>query len=291
MILLLTPRRVAATILSCISVVKAIEFPATLEVDLIYPRNGTFAPTVLTPIVFAIRNPQLAEPLDLGFQWDIYKGDQPVTDGPFSSGSKDLQWVNFSNISDPYFVYTYTKKLNFEDSWWMRWEVVWGNCSKTLSTIDPVEISFSRRTNVIDFTTKNGAKQLDLATVNMPDDDTCGNVTDTHIALNLTGVLDTPRPSQYDGREICAVLAPPSNVTAPPPTRTCGAEVGASAASSISAAITSRVCAGFPTDPNVACPSESPSKATRGKGAQLLAGSMAWLKGLTFACVMYILVL
>ncbi|KAI0844732.1 hypothetical protein F5Y00DRAFT_187992 [Daldinia vernicosa] len=291
MVLLLTSRRVAATILlSCVSAVEAIEFPATLEVDIIYPRNGTFAPTVLTPIVFAIRNPQLAEPLDINFSWDIYKESQPLGDGPFSSGSKDLRWVDFSNISDPYFVYTYSKMLDVEDSWWIRWELAWGNCSKIPSTIDSVEISFGRRNNVIEFTTKNGAKQLDLASVNTPDDDTCGNVTDTRVAFNVTGVLDTPRPDKYDDRETCAVLAPPSNATAPPPTRTCGAEVGASAASSISAAITSRACAGFATDPNVTCPPESPSSAAKSKEVQFLAGMTTWLNTLVFAGVAYILI-
>ncbi|KAI1660775.1 hypothetical protein F4813DRAFT_348288 [Daldinia decipiens] len=288
MVLLLTSWRVAATILSCISAVKAIEFPATLDVDLIYPRNGTFAPTVLTPIVFAIRNPQLAKPLDLSFQWDIYKEDEPVSDGPFSSGNKDLQWVDFSNISDPYFVFTYTKKLNVEDSWWIRWEVAWRNCSETPSTLYPVEISFSHRNNVVEFTTKNGTKQLDLASVNTPDDETCGNVTDTRVTLNVTGSLDTPHPYKYDGRETCAILAPPSNVTAPPPTRTCGVEVGASAASSISAAITSQACTGFATDPNVACPTESPSSAMKSKDVQFLEGIATWLEMLVFTGVTYI---
>ncbi|KAF3061280.1 chitinase [Daldinia childiae] len=291
MVIFLMPWRVAATILSCISVVGAIEFPATLDVDIIYPRNGTFAPTVLTPIIFAIRNPQLAEPLVLNFQWDIYKGESPLSDGPFSFGSKDLQWVDFSNISDPYFVYTSTNKLNFEDSWWIRWSVAWGNCSESPGTIDPVKTSFSYRNNVVEFTTKNGTRPLDLSSVNTADDDTCGNVTDTRVTFNVTGVLDTSFPSRYGGRETCAVLASSSNSTAPPPTRTCGAEVGASAASSILAAITSQACAGFATNPNVACPTESPSSAARGKGAQFLAGSTTWLKTLTFARIMYNFVL
>jgi hypothetical protein len=35
-------------------------FPATVEVDLIFPRNDTYAPSALFPIVFAFQNAALA---------------------------------------------------------------------------------------------------------------------------------------------------------------------------------------------------------------------------------------
>lgn len=42
----------------------AITFPATVEVDLVFPRNDTYTPAALIPIVFAIQNAQLAASLD-----------------------------------------------------------------------------------------------------------------------------------------------------------------------------------------------------------------------------------
>lgn len=44
--------------------VGATTFPATVEVDLIFPRNDTYGPSVLFPIVFAIQNIALAPSLD-----------------------------------------------------------------------------------------------------------------------------------------------------------------------------------------------------------------------------------
>ncbi|KAI1475604.1 hypothetical protein F4774DRAFT_396629 [Daldinia eschscholtzii] len=290
---LLTSWCVAATILSYVSMVRGIDFPATVEVDLIYPRNGTFAPSVLTPIVFSIRNPQLASPLDLNLQWDIYRNDRPLGEGPWTQASKNLRWVDFSNVSDPYIAYSWTGKLNVETTWWIRWGVLWGNCSRSPDRYTKEGMasttSFKLKNNVVEFTTKNGSTELDLASVNRPGDDTCGNVTDTRVTFNVTGVLDTPDPSKYDDRETCAVLAPPSNVTIPPPTRTCGAEIDASTASSILAAITATVCAGLP-GPDVSCPPESLSSATRSKGVLSMAGATSWLMSLLFASVIHLLV-
>ncbi|KAI1470471.1 uncharacterized protein F4812DRAFT_417712 [Daldinia caldariorum] len=278
---------IAATIISWVSTVRAIDFPATLDVDIVYPRNGTFAPTLLTPIVFTIRNPQLAAPLDLNLDWAIYRNDRPVGDGPWSDGTKRLIWATNPNATDPFFVYAYTYKLNVETSWWLRWELSWGNCSQ--SETNHPNFSFNRKVNVVEFTTKNGSTQFDLATVNRPGDDTCGNVTDTRVSFNVTGVLDTRDAYKYDDIDTCAVLAPPSNITAPPPTRTCGPEIDASAASSISAAITATACAWFP-DPELSCPPEKPSSAVRGIGGPFLAGTATWLKVFMSASVAYILV-
>ncbi|KAI1800509.1 hypothetical protein F4811DRAFT_25620 [Daldinia bambusicola] len=282
---------VAATILSWVSTVRAINFPATVDIDIVYPRNGTFAPEVLTPIVFTVRNPQLAAPLDLNLRWEIYRNDRPFNDGPWSVGTKRLIWATNPNATDPFYVYGYTDKLNVEAPWWLRWKLSWGNCSQS---DDPnqepgvaSDVSFSHVRNIVEFTTKNGSTQLDLATVNRPGDDTCGNVTDTRVTFNVTGVLDTPRPYQYDDLDTCAVLAPPSNITTPPPTKTCGPEIDASAASSILAGITATACANLP-GPDVSCPPDKPSSAIRSIGGPFLAGTATWLKIFMSASVAYI---
>ncbi|KAH8819150.1 hypothetical protein F5884DRAFT_743574 [Xylogone sp. PMI_703] len=46
-------------------------FPSIPEVDFIFPRNDTCAPTPLMPVVFAIQNPSAANTLDLLLMWTI----------------------------------------------------------------------------------------------------------------------------------------------------------------------------------------------------------------------------
>ncbi|KAI8960072.1 hypothetical protein F5Y11DRAFT_282865 [Daldinia sp. FL1419] len=257
---------IATAIFSSMYMVRANEFPTTVDVDIIYPRNGTFAPTLITPIVFAVRNMKQAKPLNLRLSWDIYGDKHPVRDGLYSTGSADLTWVDYSNVSDIYYEYSWTAMLNLEDSWWIRWEISWGNCSripeKRLGEDMATDGDFHYANRVVEFTTKNGAKELDLAEVNKPGDDTCGNTTDTRATFNIVDVLNSKNIPNYHGGDTCAVLAPPSNATSLAPTRTCGTEVGASAASSISAAITSQICNRYPR-PEVSCPPEEPSSATR----------------------------
>ena len=115
-------------LLSCCSTAQ-VAFPTTVEVDLIFPRNDTYAPTALMPIVFAIQNSQLAAPLDLNFQYDIFQLGAP--DGPSVSGILDLRWAKFSS-SDPFFAFRSTQKLNATESEWsLVWTLSSGNCSGT----------------------------------------------------------------------------------------------------------------------------------------------------------------
>lgn len=48
--------------------VATLDFPAKVQVDLIFPKNETYAPTGYFPMVFAVRNFQVAKPLE----FDVY---------------------------------------------------------------------------------------------------------------------------------------------------------------------------------------------------------------------------
>ncbi|KAI1778199.1 hypothetical protein F4818DRAFT_405165 [Hypoxylon cercidicola] len=282
---LLTSWLILAPVLPCWSAAQqSIAFPATVDVELIFPRNDTYAPTVLMPIVFAIRNAQLAAPLDLNFGWTVYNMDDPH--GPAIDGYLHLTNVDFSNTSDPYFAFRTTNEFNAtEASWYLIWTLSSGNCSRSDASRgdDGVasSISFYNRVNPVSFTTRNGAQQPDL----VPSDDTCASP-DSYFTFNVTGILGTPDPAKYDGRDTCAVLAP-TNMTASPTAALCGAGIDASAASSISAAITATACA-FP-NPVVSCPPDATSGAAAGNGMPFLGRRMAWLKTAAFAGLAFIL--
>lgn len=128
-------------------------FPAIAEVDLIFPRNDTYPPSAITPIVFAIQNSQLAAPLHLWFSWSLYQlgRDNPVDSGLLVPGQGDL-FANFSS-SDPFFAFVHARQLNHTESvWGLEWSLFAVNCSATSSPAHRDD-----HNNVLYFTTKNGA--------------------------------------------------------------------------------------------------------------------------------------
>ncbi|KAK3934191.1 hypothetical protein QBC46DRAFT_428586, partial [Diplogelasinospora grovesii] len=227
-------------LLPCLSAAQS-PFPATVEVDVIFPQNDTYAPSPLMPIVFAIQNAHLAGPLDVNFEWSVYLVDDP--DGVSDQRTVDLRGANLSNTS-LYFAYQTTGKLNHtEGAWSLLWTVSSGNCSGSGSN-RTWAFSGSNLSKNLYFSTNNSAPAPDLVAATA--DNTCANM--QAYTFNVTGILDVPDPSKYDGHSSCAVVAPGPTPAANP----CGAKVDAAAASSISAAIMSSACAA--PQPVVSCP-------------------------------------
>ena len=48
-----------------------ITFPTTVEVDLVFPRNDTYAPSAIFPVVLAVHNAHAAVALDPNIRWYI----------------------------------------------------------------------------------------------------------------------------------------------------------------------------------------------------------------------------
>lgn len=252
-------------------------FPGTVEVDLIFPRNDTYMPSPLMPIVFAIQNSNLAAPLDPGLSYHIEELGTSSNGTNIISGILDLRWANFSS-SGPYFAFASTSQLiNAEGTWLFSWTLASGNCSGSPEN-GTMEFSGHNQAHFIIFTTKNGSQQPDL--VAATEDATCAK-TESH-TFNVTGILDVPNSigSNYDGRDSCAVLSPASS-PAPNP---CGAKVDSVSASSISAALTATACASL--HPVVSCP---PLTKNAARGAvQFSVRGAAWLTA-TFGWLAYIL--
>jgi hypothetical protein len=213
-----------------------ITYPATAEFDVVFPRNETYAPFSIVPIVFAIQNPEAAKDLALNIQWSLGK----IGIGALDSGLIDLTWTNFT--SDPYYVVTSTYLTNVtEGAYNLLWELSAGNCSD-----GAMEPSYASLNNVVTFTIQDGAQAPDL--VAAVGADTCAAMPSR--TFNVTGTLPIQAdPLSEDGRNTCAVLGQPTPTADP-----CNLKLDSAEASSISATITASACAGAHPHLATGCP-------------------------------------
>ncbi|KAI4706267.1 hypothetical protein J4E89_009001 [Alternaria sp. Ai002NY15] len=252
----------------------ASETSGVVEVDLVFPRNDTYAPAPYVPIVFAVRNPELATllGLHLSFQvWNITNGSI-VDEGSFGDHYRDgtLNWTDTSS-SDPELVYRHYTELNIEGKWMLNWFLRWSNC-----TYDPLrEIHYrdsqgQRFGSGIKFTTKKTAQGIDL--VDATKDQSCPG--DQGIAVN---VVDTTKVTggSYGVGEQCAILDN-STVTPTP----CQVKIDAASATSMAVALTASLCsdenlmwveAGRAPEPEISCPVDESA------AHQLLVGGLTCL--------------
>lgn len=56
------------------------------EVDTLFPRNETYTPQPLMPIVFGVQNPQLAKSLEVYMTWDLWEGNNYSSPGSINGG-------------------------------------------------------------------------------------------------------------------------------------------------------------------------------------------------------------
>ena len=213
--LLACPVSLIFLLLACGS---AQTYPATVEFDVVFPLNDTYAPAALFPIVFAIQNPQAAVLLTLTIEW--YLGRVGSSGDWLAGGFIDFPWTNFS--TNPYFIIMSTSKLNnTEGVFSVLWSLYSGNCSESFSG---TKLGSSTASNYTKFTIKNGAQQPSLVT--SPDTCPAQNVT-----FNITGTLPVSGATEYGERDICAVVAEEP----PPPANPCAIQVDDVMASSMSA--------------------------------------------------------
>jgi hypothetical protein len=234
-----------------------------VEVDLIFPRNDTFAPSKLTPIVFAIQNPSLVQSINPVLSWNIEQRGVSANDSINTSDLFHLSSLNYSN-SDPYFLYESTGHLDSEGFFQFAWTIEYSNCSQDAGTDAGTNaVTFTRNStrHSLYFTTKNGTSQPDL--IAATDDNTCAQSLSQ--AWNVTNLLNVPDEKSYGGAPSCAVVPSPTATASP-----CKVKISPSAASSISAALTSYACAA--PSPQVSCPAAK----NAASGTQLPVGG-AWL--------------
>ena len=205
-----------------------------LEISVVFPRNETYAPIDLFPVVFALQNAELAKNLNIDFRSNIRNASFDGVGGTFF---KDLTHADYS--SEPYLVYYY-ETMNTDGTYDMFSTVAWVSCNENGDQV-PI-ISNDTRLSV-DFTIKNGGQQVDLVAATAKDK-TCS--AEAGVAINVT---DQTREFP-DGT--CAVLASSS----PTPTASpCRVQIDTAADASMSASWHDRLCRG--SNPPADCPEEN----------------------------------
>ncbi|KAK1544894.1 hypothetical protein CPAR01_02396 [Colletotrichum paranaense] len=220
--------------------VAASDQSGVVEVDLVFPRNETYAPTPLLPIVFGFQNSHLAPGLALKIGFSIWnynnKSDSVKTT------EYDVRFANFSS-SDPYYEYRGFAMFNVEGTWQIRYTVSWFSCTED-SFKYPYELPSNNTSNAMIFTTKTAGQSVDLMAATNGQD--CSS--DAGVAISVTDTLNSTGISKWPGGDTCAVVA--SSTVTPNP---CKIKMSEADASSISAAVTARACEA--QNPPIECPS------------------------------------
>lgn len=224
------------------------------EVDVIFPRNGTFGPMTLTPIVFAFQNPAAINRLYPYITYGLWPADLPNGNQTLSN---DLVEAHLPNISGPvsFLQASIANTLNTENEWEFVWKMDWTNCSTPANgTTSDNERRLVEKPDVtlmnywagrsIHFTTKKGANQPNFTALTTGDK--CSDT--SALAFNVTKTLRA-QTGYYEG-EMCAVLQSPAPTAAP-----CKIIIAPAAASSISSTLTAGQC--IAATPAISCPARN----------------------------------
>ncbi|KAJ4197153.1 hypothetical protein NW767_009045 [Fusarium falciforme] len=193
------------------------------------------------PIVFSYRNIGLVPLLNPIISYEIW--DQNNSSGPNYGAKYEGPLINHSS-SDPYLQHSLNLyPLNLEGTWLLAFHVRWTNCfqdGEGFPGLDPTNTMRINMTNGgVIFTTKGPSKQIDL--VAATSNQTCA--APAGMAINITSTFDTFVSTEGYEADLCPVVESP-----PTEADSCAVTIGAAAASSIAASMTSTVCSGLATD-------------------------------------------
>lgn len=228
---------------------------SVFEVDLIYPRNETYIPSPLMPMVFAVQNPDMADQLGAFIYWSLLEGGNSSAPGSVPGGLLELSPMSLLNVSTdfdkltldipsyPLLVTRYLDTFSFPDGTWnFEWTLQVYNCT---SGIDDHQNGL-QVTNYITFNTSKSGKAPDL------------------VAATSAGTCDTTEGFAFNAISLednCGVLEPTQT------TNPCAVTIDSAAESSLMALATAQACSILqrPINPNVTCPSATPSSNTAGQ--------------------------
>jgi hypothetical protein len=253
-------------------------FTGTVEVDLVFPRNGTYAPTELMPVVFAIQSPQTAMSLDILLRWQIlqHTGDLNKP-GVVLDSFGYLSSYKTAQSNNPFFeIDSIFNTTNIESNWVFSWSVTTTNCSSLSAFFsDPSsDAKILQGVKNITFTTKNGAPLPDL--VGATDQSVCA--ADQSFNFDIADVMPTQIPTTSNfqgGNTSCAVTSSILPTVTPNP---CAVTMDTFDATSISSKLTSSICALSPARTLVSCPPTPTNTKTGGAMGQYFSKSgVVWL--------------
>jgi hypothetical protein len=225
-----------------------------LEVDLVFPRNETYAPAERFPVVFAFQNPERARYLNTDITYTIWNLDDR---NDTLTRSHDLRWVNWSG-SEPYLAHEFFSTFSNEGRWRVSWSLTWQSCDEDAFENHPFGANMIRNmsTWATWFTLQSSAPKVDLvaATANK----TCPG--EYGVVIDVTDkTMKVPSGVRWSGgdytNDTCAVAAPTPTSTPDP----CRVHIGKTTVASMEASLLARLCRGL--NPPSDCPEDKKSAA------------------------------
>jgi hypothetical protein len=203
-----------------------------LEVNLVFPRNETYAPNDTFPVVFAFKNSERARHLNptIGYTLRSENNDEVI------SLWHELYWVNWTD-QETYFAYRYTEAFKTEGRWTVLWTLGWDSCN--VESPEYGNEVISNITNMYTMLTiSNSASKLDpvAATANKTCTGQSGvaiNVTDKTKSVNHAGWED----GKYTNYTCAVVAASPT-----PSTNPCRTQIDKTTLASMEASRLARHC-------------------------------------------------
>jgi hypothetical protein len=250
----------------CIGDVNAVKDKTSgiVGVDLVFPRNETYAPTQFFPIAWAFQDTQLARLLDVNLEFELQGWNvlDNIGAGPRNSSIR-LRWLSESLSRDPFFQYSPFQQLSATANWELSWKIYWNSCTNGSSSVDTASgatfTDFAQGS--LTFTTRDGAQKPDL--VSGTKDTSCSR--NSGVQIN---VIDT----QGEGTQACAVVASPSPASTQTP---CRVQIDSAAAASISSSISATLCRSVPVRTDCSMHNEEKKSTAQSLTVGSLAGLLA----------------
>lgn len=225
------------------------------EVDLLFPRNDTYAPMPLMPIVFAVQRPPIVDQLLPQISYSVHP--RHLADGEYARyHTIDLSLP--SNDSTYFIAKGVANLTNVPGSWQFSWALRFYNCSTTddpkwqdqrYDSHDQVDngfhLGYFYPLQHIFFTTHGYGPQLDLVAITGGDG--CNKT--QHLIFDVEESLQIPSSLQDGDSSLRSCVSLPSSSPTPRP---CLASLKPEEASSISASLTRSQCS--EATPAINCP-------------------------------------
>jgi hypothetical protein len=235
----------------------SVTYPATVEFDVVFPGNSTYAPAAVFPIVFAVQNLAAAAPSTLiQIQWSLIRNGQYRV-------LTDLITMPTTNITEPWYINLWTSWLNGTESageYTLLWAFTYNNCTDPAENFGLEALTGSSIEDGFGFTIEPGAQQPDVG-ANL---DVCPVQNAT---IEITGTMPIRWDPPLQPRHVCGILA-----TEQPPAIPCAARMDKAAASSIAAELTASACATGLATPAVltsGCPPPKPGQTKESLGSSV----------------------
>ncbi len=195
------------------------------EFSQIFPRNETYAPSLLFPFVFVFQNPAVARSMDPSVRINLLKWNESESDWEVTETTQvDTEKLANASDSEPFFAHhVYGETFNTEAYWTFSWTSSWLNCSQEEDR--PIDARGEGISGRVYFTTEEGAQ--DPEAIDSECSESEGHTWNVTEVVRDSGVQDLS----------CVFLSP---IT--PSAQPCEAQVNSETAESILASATDSFC-------------------------------------------------